>query len=572
MNATAGDPAQRLAARAPVLLWMAFGLLTLMDGCALRALWWLHEPARGTVEKTVYEFDDATGHIIPRGVAWGYPMLPQPRWLTAEVLLLPPGFPVSVFTTVEQAAFGVLVYEDRTPLLVQVTRPDGVVVTLLRRNGEPVLEPMTTTPPPVAALLPLVDCVAPDAPLAWTFAQDAATLRIQTGVCSWELAGDHHQVTVDSYATSARLDVESPALQAGFYLRWWMLLLLLAASMVARLGLKNATWIGMDATATVITAAASLVTPLFFVIWLLKGAVGLALGAWAAWLATRTRRRLRVFVLGGVAAGVVAAVTVDPVWLAERYTVLLERDHLGEQAPNFALGRVASRIPANTTHLALGYSTVNGAALHRGAYAHKAWDAILAAQCGTPQTVYARHALDGGNTCLLGNAWATLSLSLPALKHRVFTGGFNDDLVPPPLHPGALVSLLAGTVPSQQAYPQPMAAWEVVARANLQPDRVASSVACAGALARAGAPLVHVQDVSSFDLGIPRRFGREAWVKHRKAAVEAAGGTYVDMRTLIPGESPVYFNDYVHPSEVGYVVMARALCPLLAGTPSKETP
>ena len=51
---------------------------------------------------------------------------------------------------------------------------------------------------------------------------------------------------------------------------------------------------------------------------------------------------------------------------------------------------------------------------------------------------------------------------------------------------------------------------------------------------------------------------------YRKKAVEAAGGRFVDLRDLLPGESLAYFNDFVHPSEVGYELLARGLCEQMA--------
>lgn len=99
------------------------------------------------------------------------------------------------------------------------------------------------------------------------------------------------------------------------------------------------------------------------------------------------------------------------------------------------------------------------------------------------------------------------------------------------------------------------------------PTVVGAALSCLRAVAeaRTEVPFTYVYDLGIFDLGRPRAHGRAAWEKLRSDVVEQAGGTYIDLRDLLPGESLVYFNDFVHPSEVGYELLARALCEHLSG-------
>jgi len=205
---------------------------------------------------------------------------------------------------------------------------------------------------------------------------------------------------------------------------------------------------------------------------------------------------------------------------------------------------------------------VNGAALQRGAYSSGAFDAVLQAECGQA-TVVSRHSLDGANACFMAAEWNALASSLPELRQRIFLGGFNDDFTPRlPFMQLVWIGLM-GWIPSTDPFPHDMDVWRHFSAGNLA--TTPTLLDCTRALAAAvpSAPLLHVYDLTSADLGRPRQFGREAWVALRREAVESAGGRFVDQRELIPLQSPIYFNDYVHPSEVGYHVMARALCPLL---------
>ena len=216
----------------------------------------------------------------------------------------------------------------------------------------------------------------------------------------------------------------------------------------------------------------------------------------------------------------------------------------------------------STTHFIVGYSTVNGAAAGRGAYGSSALDQMMEARCGANKT-FGRHAVDGGNICLLAPKWNSIADGLNELEHRLFFGGFNDDMTPSLKSLKTLMPTIVALVPVGDPFPNMEDMWRRSSLSNVQDASVANQSAdCIRSLVshRSPTPFTFVYDLGVFDLGHPRLYGRDGWVKRRKEAVEREGGAFIDMRTLMPEESLLYFNDFVHPSEIGYRVLGDALC------------
>ena len=68
------------------------------------------------------------------------------------------------------------------------------------------------------------------------------------------------------------------------------------------------------------------------------------------------------------------------------------------------------------------------------------------------------------------------------------------------------------------------------------------------------------------DLAAGRTRERAAMLAHRRAVVEAAGGTFVDLSQVFGAEAGVtWFNDYVHLSRIGHGRVAELACQLTTG-------
>jgi hypothetical protein len=563
-------------------LWVAFVLLTALDVISWRALWRARVPAPQTLHKAVFEYS-AAGDILPRAVPWSYFMLPQPYFPKADVLVTPPGHPILVTLGAQSPvrALDVDVYEQRVPPLLQVQpRAEGPFLTLLRsEDGTPFTKPMRQVPPAGAALSSLERCFVPPGPLRISLRQTEKALTVTAGTCAWSFESDPSAVLIDAFGSSARFELLNESSHAPASTRVWVLVLVILASLVHRAGLRNARFVGTDAAGVVTVLLASLVSPLWLMLWGIKGVVGLVI--LAADLVSRARRSApwRWGLAAGSLAVAAAAMTLDAHSLAALNTAYNEHDMGDDPAPLRASARSTLPPPDHTTHLVMGYSNVNGQALGRGAYGPGALDGVLQRACGS-QRVFARSAVDGANGCFMAPVWNAQTTALDRLQTRIYFGGFNDDLTPPPSHFAIWISTVLGILPTKDPYPRPMLLWEAGARANLEEHRREELLGCLSSMLESGgrSSFIHVYDLATFDLGVPRRFGRDRWELARKHAVASRGGQYVDQRSLLPGESPVYFNDLSHLSEVGYRVLAQNLCTLVGqpvqdpSTASSEAP
>jgi hypothetical protein len=381
-------------------------------------------------------------------------------------------------------------------------------------------------------------------------------MHVAAGTCAWFVPGIGHRLIVSSPEGAVRIDADFDlgARSTSFGLVVFLLFL----SLVTRVALVRPSLFGADVAAVLLVLVASFVTPLWIVLFLGKAFFGAVVLAFVALRRAWPRPMMRAMLLAALVLVVVAVATFDLGRLARINTAFNEGA--------IGLDPISTTQPANTTDLVLGASLVNGAALAKGAYREGALDAALGRACGNEERRFARWALDGANTCFSLASWRAAQEALPALRTRIGFVGLNDDMTVPTSAKGAWLGSIMGILPNPDREQKTHTAWAQAAAVNLDESRRGELSRCLRELvASHEAPLTEVYELATFDLGHARAFGREAWVDVRRAIVEDGGGRFVDMRTLLPGESPLYFNDFSHLSALGYEAVAKGLCALDAG-------
>lgn len=575
MSTSTPSRAVRKAVRNAV--WVAFAVITLFDVASWRGLYRTvaHQPE--VVDKAVFELQD-DGSLTARAVPWHYPMVPHPAAFDEHTFLMTPGYPV--YLRVGEGGldrFDLRIYEEPAVALVLV-RPEGEEhFSALSVAGAPgslasTLTPVVTEAPPITAsaavngCFPAAEGAAED--LVYELAHQGGRLVVTAGTCRWEIPAPKLDVVITSQA-SARLEMRGEADIGTWSWTWWILLLVVLGSLASRLALANIAWVLTDAVATLFVFAVSLFAPVWILIYGLKAAFGALVGAVRLIQLARADRRWRIGLGSALGLAVVAALVIDPAAAGAWYTQRLADAQIA--AMNSVDDRKDIKIE-DTTHLVLGYSTVNAAAAGRGAYGSAALDQVLQRTCGEGR-VWNRNGVDGANICMMADAWNEQSRGQEKLQHRVFIGGFNDDISPSLRNLKTLLPSVMALVPAMEPFPSVEAAWHRSAGDNvINESRVAESLACLERAATSGgaSKLTYIYDLGIFDLGRARGHGRTAWETYRRQTVEKAGGRYVDLRDLLPGESLMYFNDFVHPSEIGYQLLADRICRLLDGAPLEE--
>jgi hypothetical protein len=95
-------------------------------------------------------------------------------------------------------------------------------------------------------------------------------------------------------------------------------------------------------------------------------------------------------------------------------------------------------------------------------------------------------------------------------------------------------------------------------RLDVQTSAIASLGSC---IQSRGARFLFLHDFLATDLDGGRDADRAAMLAARRVAVEAAGGTFVDLFEVFGREAGVsWFNDYVHPSLLGHERIAELTC------------
>jgi len=177
-------------------------------------------------------------------------------------------------------------------------------------------------------------------------------------------------------------------------------------------------------------------------------------------------------------------------------------------------------------------------------------------------------------------AFNVCSGRLPKETTRLlFVGGDNDDLLQSQGRFRAVLMQLVLTVHFAMAPSARFEDWvdhwdglfERMGGAHLRGGAaragdVRTALACARANHQA---FFFFHDFFVTDLDRGRGPNRQRLLEQRRAAVEAAGGTFVDLLDAFgAGAGIAWFNDFIHPSAVGHQQIGKLICDVLARAPT----
>ncbi len=294
-------------------------------------------------------------------------------------------------------------------------------------------------------------------------------------------------------------------------------------------------------------------------------AVSLALAVAAVWMPVPATMVWPVTVLFGIAAALVrlsvlglrriprrarAPVVVVAVTLAGG--LFASRPNQPDSFPPIV--HVHAEPPRADRCAVLGYSAVKGEGL-RHEIGGIRW--FLDEDCGGCQHTTAG-LFAGGETL----AWARDAFcgSDPAFgAHGLVTllAGTNDDFMTGML---SIARLLIVSDQGSEPWRDNVIAAAAASRRRLdvQTSAIENLVRCTRAR---GGRFLFLHDFLATDLRAGRDPDRAAMLAARRAAVEAAGGTFVDLLEVFGPEAGVsWFNDYVHPSLLGHERIAELAC------------
>lgn len=342
------------------------------------------------------------------------------------------------------------------------------------------------------------------------------------------------------------------SMQPGWVAERWYVGPLVAAVVVK----VAAIWWALGGTAAVVVSAAlvaasqvdSVAATMTFPVALAIGVISAMLRL--AWL-IRRHLHARWRLPSALAVVVVIAVVAAGRWREPRFV-----------PPIMRLEAVEDR---HDQCAVLGYSTAGGASL-RGAdmqHGRRGLRWFLNETCGPCQG--RTGALFGGGQTL---DWARETFcaspeSFAADGHVVFLGAANDDFMW-----GMLTLARLFIVGEQGSEPwrrsQGPAAAASLAHLDAQENALAGLIECARSR-RAGFVFLH--DFLVTDMVAGRDADRAAMLERRRAVVDAAGGTFVDLAGTFADQAGIaWFNDYVHPSLIAHERIAALACDLLQRT------
>jgi hypothetical protein len=202
----------------------------------------------------------------------------------------------------------------------------------------------------------------------------------------------------------------------------------------------------------------------------------------------------------------------------------------------------------------LGYSAVKGEGLRheRGGIRY-----FLDEQCGGCRQTTAGLFAGGETLTWMRDAFCR---SEPAFGEHglvTFLGGTNDDFFTSML---SIARLFIVSGQGSEAWRRNVTAAAAASRRRL--DAQTSAITSLGRCIQSrGARFLFLHDFLATDLRAGRDPDRAAMVGARRAAVEAAGGTFFDLWEIFGPEAGVsWFNDYVHPSLLGHERIAELAC------------
>jgi hypothetical protein len=215
----------------------------------------------------------------------------------------------------------------------------------------------------------------------------------------------------------------------------------------------------------------------------------------------------------------------------------------------------------------VGYSTVRGDALRWGT------DGLverLNQACARCRERTARFSREAQTLRWVHEEVCAAAFPSAAGGEVVFVGGGNDDLF---YRPSRLSQLLGDFITVVRTSLRPISAteWATVfghasERAVATIDDQTADIRAIGLCATARGRRFHfVHDFLIWDLEGGRTPPRQQTFAARRAAVEAAGGEFIDLYAEFGQRAGVaWFNDFIHPSGVGHQMIADLLCTRLA--------
>lgn len=544
-------------------LALGIALCCLADLFVLRAAWTGLRVADGQYRRGYFErFSDGPGLAVDVAVR---PVFPASVLTEDGALAVPPGMTAVVplqsgrrFEFVSETGLApYVVIGDETPL-GEGDLPHGGegearlarVRTLAVADGAIVLEPWAADRPwrdDVRRLSELRDaCVDPAQEAKLTVAAAGDQVEFQLGRCSLRQPRSAAPPLVAALAGPEWISVwAQPGWQAE---RWFV-----GPVVIAVVAKVAALWWALGGTAAVVVSAALVAASrIDAVAATMTFPVALAIGVISALLRLvwSIRRRLPPrwrLPAAAAAVAVIAIVAAGPL-----------------RQPSFVppIMRIEAVDDRDDRCAVLGYSTAGGASL-RGAdmqHGRRGLRWFLNEHCGPCRGQTA--ALFGGGQTL---DWARETFC--ASPHSfggdgsvVFFGAANDDFMW-----GLLTVARLFIVGEQGSEPwrrsQAPAAAASLAQIDAQQEALAGLIDCARSR-RAGFLFLH--DFLVTDLVAGRDVDRAAMLERRRAVVEAAGGTFVDLAAVFAEEAGVaWFNDYVHPSLIAHERTAELACDLL---------
>jgi hypothetical protein len=329
---------------------------------------------------------------------------------------------------------------------------------------------------------------------------------------------------------------------------WWFIAAVIGVIALLRVGLGAlptailALWIWLLALFGILPALlafiASAVAAVLAALWMLTGRV------------FRGRQRLRVASFAGLGA----ALLIVPTVIAFR---------LGDTAAN---GRELRSERAHNACGLIGYSTVRGDALRHGTVG--AW-AYLDGPCAACSGATARYAREAQTIDWVRDTACAPSFTLAPGGTLLFLGGGNDDFFwrkSKMRQAFRLIGLLyyAYERPDQQTW-QHFLTETSDGSLSMIGEQTGAIHGLAACLQTRGQRLLFAHDFLMWDLEDGRSPPRRAMLDQRRAAVEASGGQFVDLREALgPRAGVSWFNDFIHPSAVGHLRIAELLCSTIA--------
>jgi hypothetical protein len=204
----------------------------------------------------------------------------------------------------------------------------------------------------------------------------------------------------------------------------------------------------------------------------------------------------------------------------------------------------------------IGYSTAGGASLRRNFGGLRVY---LDQHCSRCRESTASLASGGEVMDWARDAYCTSPASFGAGGLVIFWGAANDDFLWGVVSMARLFVVGHQTIDLWRRNQQP-AIRASQGRIDVQVAAIRDTIRCA--LSR-GARFLYLHDFLITDVVAGRDPGRAAMLARRRAAVEEAGGTFIDLHARFADEVGIaWFNDYLHPSQSIHERVAELVCGL----------